>query len=197
MLLERGSVAEIGDPDRVAARYIELNFSEATRDGAAEPGVAGDRSGDGGAEILEAWFETGDGERATVVAAGAPCAFAARVRFDAAVEDPLFGVVLQNDHRDTVLAASTLWSDPRLGRFAAGEEVGYRVRFENRLVPGRYHATPAVARQGIGIAWLDRRERMASLLVSGAARTDAVVDLPYEVQLQRATGSRAPEEVAS
>ncbi|HEX3240773.1 MAG TPA: ABC transporter ATP-binding protein, partial [Solirubrobacterales bacterium] len=120
MLLERGSVAEIGDPDRVAARYIELNFSEAAREGAAHPSAAGERSGDGGAEILEAWFETGDGERATVVTAGAPCAFAARVRFDVAVEDPLFGVVLQNDHRDTVLAASTLWSEPHPGRFAAG-----------------------------------------------------------------------------
>ena len=69
--------------------------------------------------------------------------------------------------------------------------------FENRLVPGRYHASPAVARQGSGIAWIDRRERMVALLVSGVARTDAVVDLPYDVQVRPSTGSPAREEVPS
>jgi hypothetical protein len=101
--------------------------------------------------------------------------------------------VLQNDRRETVLAASNLWSNPSSGRFAAGREVEYRVRFQNLLVPGRYHATPAVARQGGGIAWVDRRERMLSLLVSGQQRTDAIVDLPYEVEV--APG--APAQVAT
>ena len=84
------------------------------------------------------------------------------------VDDPLFGLVLQNDRKETVLAASNLWSNPQLGPLRApGEEAAYRVTFDNLLVPGRYHATPAVARQGGGIAWIDRRERMLSLLVSG------------------------------
>jgi hypothetical protein len=69
------------------------------------------------------------------------------------------------------------------------------VTFENLLVPGRYDATPAVARQGSGIAWIDRRERLVSVLVSGPARTDAVVDLPYEVHVRPAAGSPAREEV--
>jgi ABC-type polysaccharide/polyol phosphate transport system ATPase subunit len=195
MLLERGAVAEIGDPDRVGTRYIELNFSEAAREAAAHGAQPGERVGDGAAELLEAWFETGAGERAAVVPAGERCAFAARVRFHETVEDPLFGVVIQNERRDVLLAASTLWSDPHPGRFAAGEEISYRIAFDNRLVPGRHHASPAVARQGSGIAWIDRRERMASLLVSGTSRTDAVVDLPYEVEIQRAP--RPAEEVAS
>jgi ABC-type polysaccharide/polyol phosphate transport system ATPase subunit len=198
MLIERGALAEIGDPDHVGTRYIELNFSEAARAAASHPGadVSGERIGEGGAEVVEAWFETADGERNSVIPAGGRCAFAARVHFDEAIDNPLFGVVLQNDRRDTILAASTLWSDPHPGRFSPGEEVCFKVTFENRLVPGRYHATPAVARQGSGIAWIDRRERMVSLLVSGAPRTDAVVDLEYEAQLQRVPGARAPEEVA-
>jgi hypothetical protein len=49
-----------------------------------------------------------------------------------------------------------------------------------------------VARQGGGIAWIDRRERMLSLLVSGMARTDAVVDLPYEVQVSPGTREEVP-----
>jgi ABC-type polysaccharide/polyol phosphate transport system ATPase subunit len=197
MLLERGRLVEIGDPDDVGNRYLELNFSEAARsDAAAEKELGStERMGDGTAEILEAWFEDEAGERAATVSAGGRTTFAARVRFHADVDDPLFGVVLQNDRRETVLAASNLWSNPASGRFAAGREVEYRVRFENLLVPGRYHATPAVARQGGGIAWIDRRERMLSLLVSGHSRTDAIVDLPYEVEV--APGAPAPAEVSS
>jgi ABC-2 type transport system ATP-binding protein len=185
LLLERGRVAAHGDPETVGNRYFELNFSEAAR---ADAGLdrSTERMGDGHAEIVECWFEDGAGEAVAGVAAGAPCAFAARVRFIEPVDDPLFGVVVQNDRRETVLAASTLWSDPTPGRYEPGDEITYRVRFENRLVPGRYFATPAVARQGQGIAWIDRRERMADLLVSGLTRTDAVVDLPYEVTVSRA-----------
>jgi ABC-type polysaccharide/polyol phosphate transport system ATPase subunit len=197
MLLERGRVVQVGDPEEVGTRYLELNFSEVARDDAAHARAlgTGERVGDGDAEIVDAWFENEAGERVATVPAGGRCTFAARVRFDADVEDPLFGVVVQNDRRETVLAASNLWSNPQPGRFAAGSDVGYRVRFENLLVPGRYSATPAVARQGAGIAWIDRRERMLSLLVSGHARTDAVVDLPYDVSITAA--SPAPEGVAS
>jgi ABC-type polysaccharide/polyol phosphate transport system ATPase subunit len=191
LLLERGRVAAHGDPETVGNRYFELNFSEAAR---ADAGLdrSTERMGDGHAEIVECWFEDGASETVAGVAAGAPCAFAARVRFIEPVDDPLFGVVVQNDRRETVLAASTLWSDPTPGRYEPGDEVTYRVRFENRLVPGRYFATPAVARQGQGIAWIDRRERMADLLVSGLARTDAVVDLPYEVTVSRAARAEVP-----
>jgi ABC-type polysaccharide/polyol phosphate transport system ATPase subunit len=188
MLLERGRVVAVDEPDTIGNRYLELNFSEAAREDAAHDRAPGstERMGDGTAEIVDAWFETEAGEHATVLPAGGRAVFAARVRFAAAVDDPLFGVVLQNERRETILAASTLWSDPTPGRFAAGQEVVYRVAFDNLLVPARYHATPAVARQGGGIAWIDRRERLLSLLVTGQSRTDAVVDLPYEVRIERA-----------
>src|SRR3954454_2220926 len=197
MLLEKGRVREIGDPDDVGNRYLELNFSEAARnDAAKEKQLAStERMGDGTAEIIDAWFEDDAGERAGAVPSGGRATFAARVRFNVEMDDPLFGVVLQNDRRETVLAASNLWSNPASGRFAAGREIEYRVRFENLLVPGRYHATPAVAKQGGGINWVDRRERMLSLLVSSQQRTDAVVDLPYEVSV--APGEPAREEVPS
>jgi ABC-type polysaccharide/polyol phosphate transport system ATPase subunit len=197
MLLEKGRVREIGDPDDVGNRYLELNFSEAARNDAAKEKELSstERLGDGTAEIVDAWFEDEAGERAGSVPAGGRTTFAARVRFNADMDDPLFGVVLQNDRRETVLAASNLWSNPQSGRFAAGREIEYRVRFQNLLVPGRYHATPAVARQGGGIAWVDRRERMLSLLVSGQQRTDAIVDLPYDVEV--APGEPAREEVPS
>ena len=101
------------------------------------------RYGDGRAEIYEAWFEDEHGERAEALQTGRPCAFAARVRFSTEVENPLFGINLQNGHRDHLLSASNLWSEPRCGTFAAGDEVTFRIRFENVLAPDRYHVTPA------------------------------------------------------
>jgi ABC-type polysaccharide/polyol phosphate transport system ATPase subunit len=185
MLLENGRVVELGDPERVGNRYLELNFSERARTGSrdlAEP----ERFGDGRATIEEAWFEDADGRRADVLPAGTPCAFSCRVVFHERVENPLFGVNLQNASRDTVLAASNLWTDPEPGTFAAGEEVTFRISFTNHLAPGRYDATPAVARGGsAGVAWIDRRERFTEMIVTGLRSTGALVDLPFEMALQR------------
>jgi ABC-type polysaccharide/polyol phosphate transport system ATPase subunit len=235
LLLERGHVVELGDPERVGNRYLELNFSEHAREAervaaeAAEATVAagavetaapaetvhasesvagegagaedealaggeraglgeGERYGDRSAEIVAAWFEDNHGEAAEVVQSGHPCTFVARVRFNDEIENPLFGINIQNGRRDHLLSASNLWSEPRCGTFRAGDEVTFRIRFENVLAPDRYYITPAVARHGG--AWIDRRERMVSVVVSGARPSDALLDLPYEVSIERGAGSR-------
>ncbi|MGH2912128.1 MAG: ABC transporter ATP-binding protein, partial [Solirubrobacteraceae bacterium] len=141
------------------------------------------RDGDGRAEIVEAWFENEQGKRAELLPTGERCSFAARVRFKEDVEDPLFSVNVHNSHRDHLLSASNLWSDPRCGIFKAGEEVVYRVRFENILAPDRYHVTPAVARHGG--AWIDRRERLLSVVVTGTHGAEALLELPYEIAIER------------
>jgi ABC-2 type transport system ATP-binding protein len=184
LLLERGHIDMIGDPHDVGLRYLDLNFAreDATREPEEEPP---DRFGDGRAEILEAWFEDGDGRRVGALPSGRRCCFVARTRFREDVVDPILGFALQNAEQQTVLAASTLAVAPRLGSFRAGQEVTLRIAFDNVFRPDRYYATPAVAHAGTGFAWLDRRERFAEVIVTGASRTDAIVDLPYEVVLDR------------
>ena len=202
MLLERGEVVAMGESHRVGQEYLKVNFAdlqvasepepeepaEADAPGAEaadEEEPAGDplRSTDGRAEIVRAWFEDGDGNESGALPHGERCAFAAVVRFHDEVEHPLFGVVLQNDRDQTVFAASTAWTEERSGVFGPGDEVTYRVRFENVFSGGRYYATPAVARRGQGIAWIDRRERFATTLVTSTRSTDAAVDIPYEIDL--------------
>jgi ABC-type polysaccharide/polyol phosphate transport system ATPase subunit len=234
LLLEHGRPVELGDPEHVGNRYLELNFSEQARQeeelaaaaesksaparGApaaaapepppspesatdeqaraepAEPAEpAARRDGDGRADIYEAWFEDEGGMRTETLKTGAPCTFAARVRFSAEVENPLFGINVQNSHRDHLLSASNLWSEPRCGTFAPGEEVTFRITFENVLAPDRYHVTPAVARHGG--AWIDRRERMLSIVVTGTHSTDALLELPYEVVIERGAPTPAKAEL--
>jgi ABC-type polysaccharide/polyol phosphate transport system ATPase subunit len=184
MLLERGNVVELGQPDLVAGRYLELNFNrgevaDAAGDGEAEVGRYGDRR----AEIAEAWFEDEAGERVQTVPTGQRCAFCFQARFREAVEDPLFGVVLADDRGTPVFEASNVLLGPS-GGFAAGETATVRVAFDCVLSSGRYEATPAIARGGSGVAWIDRRERFASVVVTGARSTDAVLDLPFELEVR-------------
>jgi ABC-type polysaccharide/polyol phosphate transport system ATPase subunit len=230
LLLERGHVVELGDPEQVGNRYLELNFSEQAREaervaaeGAGAEGVGRDeaalvagappdddtgasgeasdeeaasaqgaRYGDGAAEIVDAGFEDERGGRAEVLQTGRPCTFAARVRFNEEIENPLFGINIQNGRRDHLLSASNLWSEPRCGSFAKGDEVTFRISFENVLAPDRYYVTPAVARQGGG--WIDRRERMVTIVVSGTRPSDALLELPYELTIERGTQARGVME---
>jgi len=181
MLLERGQVVDLGEPDRVASRYLELNFNrgdvEATRED-AEAGRYGDRRG----EIVEAWFEDEAGERVQTVPGGGRLAICFRARFHELVEDPLFGVVLADDRGTPVFEASNLLAGAS-GTFEPGDETTIRIAFDNVLSSGRYEATPAIARGGSGVAWIDRRERFASVVVTAARSTDAVLDVPFDLEV--------------
>ena len=183
MLLEHGDVVASGEPVRVGNRYLEINFSQEARERKDRPPE--DRYGDRRAEIVEAWFEHSDGRRATSLETGERCAFCARVRFAADVEDPLFGLNLLNGRDQNVLSASNVLLPPS-GRFAAGEEVVFRIAFDNVFAADRYSASPAVAQSGSGLRWLDRRERFVSVVVTSTRETDAVVDIDYDVEIDRA-----------
>ncbi len=165
----------------MSSRYLELNFNrgdiEATRED-ADAGRYGDRRG----EIVEAWFEDDAGERVQTTPGGGRLAICFRARFREAIEDPLFGVVLADDRGTPVFEASNLLSGPS-GAFEAGDETTIRVAFDNVLSSGRYEATPAIARGGSGVAWIDRRERLASIVVTAARATDAVLDVPFDLQV--------------
>jgi len=215
LLLEHGRVVETGEPQQVANRYLELNFSPAARaaeqqsaeaaqdqeeerdvqstsmepdreqEAAAPVGEteAQARYGDGKAEIVRVWLEDEEGNELDYIPIGRRCVLAMRVAVREPLIDPLFGVNVHNDRGDHLFSASNLFTSPRLGRFEAGEEVVVRISFPAYLAPDRYHFTPAVAHQGG--SWIDRRERMFSLPAAGTARTDGLVDLPYEVVCER------------
>jgi ABC-type polysaccharide/polyol phosphate transport system ATPase subunit len=188
MLLEQGEMTLLGDPHEVGMHYLQVNFEQQPAPAEAPGDTDGKRYGDRRAEILRAWFEDADGRPATTLPHGRPCALCAEARFREDVDDPLFGFNLHSSADHNVLAANSgaTGVGEGSGRFGAGEHVTFRVRFDNLLAPGRYELTPAVAQRG---AWLDRRERFVSVVVTSTHATDAVVDLPYEVRLERSASS--------
>ena len=200
MLLESGRVVATGDPETVGNRYLQLNFSREARQQmeaeAADRGRQGQQPvvfhgdegevlGDGRAEITEAWFEDAAGTPSLTLSSGKECAFVMKVRFRTEVEDPHFSMAMVNSQRMQLFSASSVFENPHPGRFAAGDEVTYRVRFKNLLGPDRYAVTAAVA--GIGGNLLELRERMLSVVVTRTAATGALVDLPHQQELERTT----------
>ncbi len=159
------------------------------RDPRAEPEAspATDRFGDGRAEIFDAWFEDEHGERAETLATAAPARSRPRP-LQRQVEDPLFGINLQNGTATTCCRPRTSGAAPAAATSRRVSGDPFRIRFENVLAPDRYHVTPAVARHGG--AWIDRRERMISIIATGTHNTDALLELPYDVEIER--GSAAP-----
>jgi len=151
--------------------------------------LAAERWGDGKGQIVDAWFENANGERSDVLVTGDRCAYAARVRFAEPVEDPLFGVNVHNVDGDRLLTANNVLEPPS-GAFGPGDEVEFRIAFENVWAPGRYLASPAVAHGGAGLKWIDRCVNLHDVTVISTVPTDALIAPPYEFEL-RARPKRA------
>jgi ABC-type polysaccharide/polyol phosphate transport system ATPase subunit len=182
LLMDRGRMMSIGEPHAIALAYNELNFGRlVSDDGSAER--AGDR---GVAEIRASWFEDESGERIAAVAQGERCAMCMQVLFHSAVEDPVFAFALRNEPRHIVFATSSDWHMRPPGRFAAGETVTVRVRFDNWLAPNRYTLSPSVARAGAGADKLDLREDLTDLVVHATRTTGGIADVPHEFEVERA-----------
>ena len=188
LLIESGEIKTIGEPDRVGNQYVELNFGRDVQELAAGEE---ERYGSQGAQIAEAWFEDGHGQRTTTLPQGKPCSFRARVEFREHMEHPAVAMVIENDRHHPLFAASTdTLRGGDTGVFEPGDSAVFTVSFENVIAPGRIYVSPwVVHRRGTELA--DRRPRMLSVLVTGTQVTGGLVDLPHDVALDRSgTGAQ-------
>jgi ABC-type polysaccharide/polyol phosphate transport system ATPase subunit len=184
MLLEKGSIVDIGDPAVIARKYNEINFGRMRADGGGEVRDA-NRSDRLAAEVVDAWFEDNDGRRIAALAPDAPCCACMEVRFNEAAEDPIFAVALRNDAGHTVFATSTVSEHGPTGHFAAGTTSVVRIRYENWLAAGRYSLTASVARNGRGDDMFDLREDIASVVVHGDLSAGGIARLPHGFEVER------------
>ncbi len=181
MLLDRGRMIEIGDPETVTRRYNDVNFGRLEVPAAEEQ----NKTDLGPAAVVDAWFEDVHGLRIVACESGRPLVACARVAFRDAIENPQFSVVLHNEMRHAILAASSQRTMGRSGRFEPGETAVVRVAFDNWLAPDRYSLTAVISREGIGADVLDHRPEAASLLVHSTYNSGALTDFPYELEIIR------------
>ena len=192
MVMEHGTVVQVGDVDAVADRYLQLNFSEEARAQVAGAGAAVEiaaateeetvRSGDGKAEIVEAWVEDGAGVRMDVAPTGLPTAACFRVTFHEDVQDPVFGLGLDDSQGHTLFGATNAYDGPS-GFFAAGSEHIVHVSFQNFLGPDRYAISASVAPDGHGLRFHDKRDRIARFAVTDGRPRMAMTALPFHVEV--------------
>jgi ABC-type polysaccharide/polyol phosphate transport system ATPase subunit len=184
MLLERGDTIALGDPDKVAEAYLELNFQRR-----AQEGDRAGRTGGGPAKIVDAWVEDIAGARWGVYNQGYPLVFKARVQFGQSIEDPALRVAFEAEDRRTALIVSTGREHERSGHFEAGEEAVFSIRFDNHLAPGRYLPVASLVRRGSGLDVIDHYPGSAAFMVGSVSSGGGYVDLPYTSAIERVTRS--------
>jgi ABC-type polysaccharide/polyol phosphate transport system ATPase subunit len=196
LLLEKGRMVTLDSPQEVAERYLEINFRHAQTE--EEELLAGRERAEGAvASIVDAWFEDEHGERADALRQGHPCTFRARVEFAAPVDDPVLGVVFDDADGHPVFGTSTEWAGHETGRLRPGDSAVMSVTFEMGFAPGRVYATPVVAERGSGEKLLDRRGRLASVVVTGTHHSGGLVMLPHDVAFERAPARALDARAAS
>jgi ABC-type polysaccharide/polyol phosphate transport system ATPase subunit len=188
MLLERGAIVHLGDPQEVADRYLEINFG---RDPDALEARGG--GGDGDARVLEVWVEDEEGRRLPAIPQGQRIALRAHVRFMVDVEDPQAAVHVYNEDHTAVVVASSWVQHDHSGRFHRGEEVVFSFSFDNVLAPGRYSPVITLAHRGSGLDVMDRYERGFSFVVTSTLAMGGIVDLATDVTIERVPSPVAEE----
>jgi ABC-type sugar transport system ATPase subunit len=183
MLLERGRMVDIGDPASVAQHYNALNFRR-VRQEAIQHGGPEHFKRDPVAELLNARFESLDGEKIVSMSQGDFCYVRMDVHFHQPAQDPLFAIVLRNDLGHIAFSAQSHLRYGFTGHFEAGETVRVRVKFENWLGPGRYRLTASVNDSATTDSY-DTREDISAIFVNSSTWGGGVVDLPHEFQIER------------
>jgi ABC-type polysaccharide/polyol phosphate transport system ATPase subunit len=188
LLLERGRIELIGEPEAVGVQYMKRNFDR-SETGPVGTDPEAERVGDGSAEITEAWFQI-DGVRTDVLPQGAHCTACVRVQFSAPLEEPAIAILIENDRHDPLWAVSSEDGQAPTGRHEPGDEALFSVSFENVLAPGRIYLSPWMVHEG-GAPIVDRRPRAASAIVTAVHRSGGLVDLPHTMRYERPTRTSA------
>jgi ABC-type polysaccharide/polyol phosphate transport system ATPase subunit len=182
MLLEHGRVVDIGEPESIARQYNQENFRRVRQEAGAPESEIPPENPD--ATILNAWFESSDGEITLTSGQGEPLAVRMRVRFAADVENPIFAVILLNESGHPVFVTNTDSQRITTGRFTAGSEATVALRFDNWLAPGRYRLNATVARAGMGADLFDAH-MTSSIIVLADRPGGGMMDLPHTLHIER------------
>jgi ABC-type polysaccharide/polyol phosphate transport system ATPase subunit len=191
MLIERGKVVEQGDPERVGAHYLAVNFSDDRAASTARIGAGADdlnRQGDGRARVESLGVEDEHGEPRLLIQRGDTVVVRFAITFVEDMAEPSVGLVVEDDQHRPVFSGNSIWVDRPIGNFRAGDRAEATISFENVLASGRYTITPYVASRGAAdLEFADRRKDFGSFVSAGSNDTGAITVLDHDVMV-RVTG---------
>ncbi|MCC6539523.1 MAG: Wzt carbohydrate-binding domain-containing protein [Bryobacterales bacterium] len=182
--IDAGRLAARGEPAEVLeayARHAAARIREWGKTVAqAETGLAPSlRRGDGRAELVAIETLDAAGQPTSVWQSGEPAAICVTVRFAAAVDDPVVGIMIRTRVGFEVYGTNTELEKVRLGPVPAGETRRVRFAFACHLCPQDYTLT-AASHDPDGI-WHDWMEDALAFTVAGTRYTAGVANLHASV----------------
>ena len=211
MLLEAGRMVEIGDPDRIGQRYLDLNFSESARAEHLRGPLRARARAPSPSRSPRRRRATRHRARARAAPARrrvgrGPRALGPRRRREAgrlrpervgrdrgdagAVPRCGRGPLVRRARRGRPRPAGRRHEQPQRasGRPLRGRRRRRRrVPFPAVMAQGRHWLTATVAHAGTGEHVMDRRERIASIVVHVDIPTIGIASTPFTVRVERAT----------
>jgi len=178
MLMERGSMVQIGEPRVIGRAYHKLNFGQLPHEAPTEDHTSS------GTVIAEAWFQNANGERVTNAGQEERLSMCFEVRLGEDLNDPVFAATLRTELGHTIIVARSDQHGRESGTFKVGEAVIVKFDLPNWLTPSRYTLTPSLAREGTGESAIALVEDMASVMVHGTA-SGGILELPVELEIKR------------
>jgi ABC-type polysaccharide/polyol phosphate transport system ATPase subunit len=189
LLLERGRAVTLGEPYKVADRYLTVNFDHAAAAAAehqaATEGIqeATDEAesghfGDGKARIQEVWLEDDYGKRQTSVGREQMASIRVLVEFLEDVANPVVQLSVVNGEHVPIIVASTAERTEHTGVFHQGDRAIFIFNFGNMMAPGRYFPRITISHRGSGLAVIDRYQQGFSFVSINVRNTGGVIDIP-------------------
>jgi lipopolysaccharide transport system ATP-binding protein len=175
--LDRGRLAAQGDPAEVAAGYRRhiAQAWHAVGESAPAPLAPSLRRGDGRAEILALETLGASGQPTSVVQSGEEMTIRVAVRFQAAVADPVVGIMIRTRIGSEVYGTNTELEKLSLGPCSPGQQLRVSFRFPCHLCPQEYAVT-AASHDPDGV-WHDWMEDALAFSVADSRYTAGVANL--------------------
>lgn len=183
--IDSGKLAMRGAPQEVLAASQRAAL-ESVRAWAAQQQIElapSLRRGDGRAELLSVETLDAEGRPTVVWQSGQPASVRVRVRYAAAVGDPVIGIMIRTRIGFEVFGTNTELEQVALGPCAPGDERSVVFRFNCALCPQEYTLTAASHdRDGV---WHDWMEDAAAFTVADTRYTAGVANLRATVEVER------------
>jgi ABC-type polysaccharide/polyol phosphate transport system ATPase subunit len=178
MVINDGRIDSMGDPERIAQRYLDLNYARSLEE--QQVGSVAER-----AAIPEVRVTNADGQPSDSLAYGERIELWADVLASERLEDIEIRVWVENELGTRVFAASTLEFGHPLEPMRPGERRRLRVGLANLLVSDTYHVGALVSSRSAPGNVFAVRNRAARFAVVGGEHVGGVYEIDRDLDLER------------
>ncbi len=181
--VSEGKLAGRGDPEEILAAYRKHSLAQLRTWGETSPAALAPRMrrGDGRAQVTSVKLIGENGAETQAWRSGELAVVKIRIRFGAAVDDPVAGIMIRTRVGLNVYGTNTELERLKLGPRAAGDVIELAFAFRCELCPGDYTLT--VASHDPDGVWHDWLEDAVAFSVGDSRYTAGVANLRAQVSI--------------